>query len=237
MNTMKYIGVLYCFDCFFGSVAVQYQLNIVKTCFLFILYCDTHWIRNCSLLTWCEQTNTISSDISTELVREAAMCVFPARPALLLLLLLAAVWCIRGWYLHLWESTRRSCILSLDVHPCGNGPIWLKQIQVAIANQCQLGMIGDQKKDTVESLKAQPCRTSDWWELSHLEFDPIPSVRFVTRRFIASEFDRICLLGHQHSRTRSELVKYVSQHLNPYCNGRLFCCWLHSFATFLRSRH
>lgn len=131
MNTMKYIGALYCFDCFFGSVAVQYQLNIVKTCFAF---CDTHWIRNCSLLTWCKQTNTISSDISAELVPDAAMCVFTARPALLLLLLLAAVWCIRGWYLHLWESTRGSCILSLDVHPCGNGPIWLQQIQVEIAN-------------------------------------------------------------------------------------------------------
>lgn len=45
---------------------------------------------------------------------------------------------------------------------------------------------------------------------------------------------RICLLGHQHSHTRSELVKYVSQHLNPYCNGRLFCWWLHSFATFFK---
>lgn len=48
---------------------------------------------------------------------------------------------------------------------------------------------------------------------------------------------RICLLGHQHSHTRSESVKYVSQHLNPYCNGRLFCWWLHSFATFSRRRH
>ena len=105
-------GVLYCFDPVWSFFLVLWRLGSRPSWTCFSLYILLRHPLHQELLVVDinakRHTHTINSDKSAELVPDVAMGVFTARPALLLLLLLAAVWCIRGWYLHREEYTRGS---------------------------------------------------------------------------------------------------------------------------------